>query len=371
MAGNGTGAGTHTANDAGEHQDRGPRPNPSLSSIQSQSSTQSLSLSSTQSLSSTRSESQGQGGTQGTDRVLMVRPASFGFNADAAATNRLQQRPQVGAQDVQALALAEFEALRATLVAEGVRVCVADDTPAPPKPDAVFPNNWVSFHADGTVVLYPLQPPSRRPERREAIVEQACRELGYPLRRRLDLAVHEHDGRFLEGTGSLVLDPRQRRAYACLSPRTDLSLLHEWCALLDYEPVAFRATDAHGLPWYHTNVMMCIGTAFALVAAESIAPQDRERVLDSLAASGRELIEIDRAAVGGFAGNLLELSAWDEALGDVRVLVMSARARRVLDGAAWQRLSACVDSVLAVPVPTIERVGGGGVRCMLAEVGAG
>ncbi|MCP5360975.1 MAG: amidinotransferase [Sinobacteraceae bacterium] len=311
------------------------------------------------------------GGVQGTDAVLMVRPAGFGFNPDAAPTNRLQQRPQAEAQQVQASARAEFAALHAGLLAEGLRVCVVDDTVVPAKPDAVFPNNWVSFHADGTVVLYPLQPPSRRAERREAIIEQVCGELGYPLRRRLDLSRYEREGRFLEGTGSLVLDPRQRRAYACLSPRTDQSLLHEWCSLLDYEPVAFRATDAHGVPWYHTNVMLCIGTAFALVAAESIDPQDRERVLDSLAASGRELIEIDRAAVGGFAGNLLELSAWDEALGDMRVLVMSARARRAVEGPVWQRLSACVDSVLTVPVPTIEQVGGGGVRCMLAEVGIG
>lgn len=311
------------------------------------------------------------GGAQGTDRVLMVRPVAFGFNPDAAATNRLQQRPPQGGPTVQAQALAEFETLRAALVGEGVQVCVVDDTPAPPKPDAVFPNNWVSFHADGTIVLYPMHPATRRAERREAIVEQACRELGYAPRRRIDLSPHERDGRFLEGTGSLVLDPGARRAYACLSPRTDLALLHEWCALLDYEPVAFRATDAAGTPWYHTNVMMCIGTAFALVAAESIDPQDRARVLASLGDSGREIIEIDRAAVGGFAGNMLELSAWDEALGDVRVLVMSARARAALPQSAWQRLSACVDSTLAVPVPTIEQVGGGGVRCMLAEVGFG
>ncbi len=316
-----------------------------------------------------------QGGAQGTDRVLMVRPARFGFNVDAAATNRLQQRPQgdAAALDaaVQARALAEFDSLRGALVSEGVRVCVAADLPEPPRPDAIFPNNWVSFHADGTIVLYPMQPASRRPERRDDIVEQACRELGFEPRRRLDLSVHEREGRFLEGTGSLVLDPRARVAYACLSPRTDLSLLHEWCGLLDYEPLAFRAADAAGVPWYHTNVMLCLGTGFALVAAESIESQDRERVRDSLAASGRELIEIDRAAVAAFAGNMLELSAADEALGDVRVLVMSARARAALDARTWARLSGAVDSVLVVPVPTIEQVGGGGVRCMIAEVGAG
>ncbi len=312
-----------------------------------------------------------QGGAQGTDRVLMVRPARFGFNAAAAATNRLQGRPQAGEAAVHALARAEFEALRKALVAEGVQVCVADDTPEPPRPDAVFPNNWVSFHADGTVVLYPMQPTSRRAERREEIVAQVAAELGYGIRRRIDLSPHERDGRFLEGTGSLVLDPRRRVAYACLSPRTDLALLNEWCALLDYEPRPFRATDAQGVPWYHTNVMMCIGTGFALVAAESIDAQDRGRVLTSLADSGRELIQVDRRAVAAFAGNMLELAAWDESLGDVRVLVMSARARQALDAPTWARLSGAADSVLVVPVPTIEQVGGGGVRCMIAEVGAG
>jgi hypothetical protein len=312
-----------------------------------------------------------QGGAQGTDRVLMVRPARFGFNADAAATNRMQRHPEEAAAAVQAAALAEFDALRAALAGEGLQVCVAADTPDPPRPDAVFPNNWVSFHADGTVVLYPMQPPSRRVERRDEIIEQACRELGFTMRRRLDLSGHEREGRFLEGTGSLVLDPRRRVAYACLSPRTDLSLLREWCALLDYAPMPFRATDADGVPWYHTNVMMCIGTGFALVAAGSIDPQDRERVLRSLADSGREIIEIDRAAAADFVGNMLELSASDEALGDVRVLLMSARARRALEADTYARLSGAVDSVLAVPVPTIERIGGGSVRCMIAEVGAG
>ncbi len=314
------------------------------------------------------------GGVQGADRVLLVRPARFGYNADAAPSNRMQQRPQEAERagdSIAATALLEFEGLRSALLGEGLRVCVVDDPPEPPRPDAIFPNNWVSFHRDGTVVLYPMQPANRRAERRDAIVEQASRELGFEVRRRVDLSGHESEGRFLEGTGSLVLDPRQRVAYACLSPRTDPALLREWCALRDYTPLPFHATDAQGVPWYHTNVMLCIGTGFALVAAESIASQDRERVLASLAGSGRELIEISRAAVGAFVGNMLELSSWDEALGDVRVLVMSTRARSALDGASFARLSGAVDSVLAVPVPTIERIGGGGVRCMIAEVGAG
>jgi hypothetical protein len=145
-------------------------------------------------------------------------------------------------------------------------------------------------------------------------------------------------------------------------------VLRDWCEQLGYEAVAFRATDAAGMPWYHTNVMLSIGSAYALVAAGSIDAADRGRVLDRLAGSGRAVIEIDRRAVAAFAGNVLELAAWDEALGDLRVLVMSAQARAALQPLAWAQLSGAVDSVLVVPVPTIEHVGGGSVRCMLAEV---
>jgi hypothetical protein len=313
---------------------------------------------------------------QTTDRVLMVRPECFGFNADAAATNRLQHDPAAVQAATRAatpaattaLARAEFDALARALAGEGVEVCIAADAVEPPCPDAVFPNNWVSFHADGTLVLYPLQPASRRPERRAEVVAAACATHGFEVRRTLDLTAHEAAGEFLEGTGSLVLDHVARVAYACLSPRTHANVLGEWCERLGYEAVAFRATDAAGVPWYHTNVMLSIGSAYALVAAESIDPADRGRVLDRLAASGRTIIGIDRRAVAAFAGNVLELAAWDEALGDLRVLVMSAQARAALAPLAWARLSGAVDSVLVVPVPTIEHVGGGSVRCMLAEV---
>ena len=303
---------------------------------------------------------------QTTDKVLMVRPCSFGYNEETAVNNAFQTRT---GGDVQAKALAEFDAYVALLRSYGVGVEVVDDTPSPLTPDSVFPNNWFSLHEGGTLVLYPMFAQNRRKERKQTVVDRLLRN--YNINSLIDLTPWEDKGLFLEGTGSMVLDRAARIAYACLSPRTDLALLHEWCGLLDYEPVAFRATDAGGVPWYHTNVMLCLGTAFAVVATESIEPGERERVLASLAAGGREIIAIDRAAVGGFAGNMLELAAWDEALGDVRVLVMSARARAALAPDAWQRLSGCVDSVLVVPVPTIEEVGGGGVRCMLAEVGAG
>jgi hypothetical protein len=298
----------------------------------------------------------------------MVRPAAFGFNAETAASNAMQHRPQGDAAALNQRAREESAGLQRALESEGVRVLPAEDSVSPAKPDALFPNNWVSFHADGTLVLYPMLGATRRLERRAEIVDAVCATFGFQPRRRLDLSPEEKGGRFLEGTGSLVLDHVGRVAYACRSPRTDESLVREWARLMDFEPVVFDATDAAGQSYYHTNVMMWIGSRCAMVCTESIAAADRERVRASLAAGGRELLEIDRAAVDCFAGNMLELASWDEALGDCSVLVMSAAAHAALAGPMLQRLSGCVDAMLAVPVPTIEQVGGGSVRCMLAEV---
>lgn len=311
------------------------------------------------------------------DAVLMVEPASFGANAETAASNAFQhaqQRegaaPATSGADLNARARAEFAGLARALSAEGVRVHVAADDPDPPRPDAVFPNNWVSLHADGTRVLYPMLAPNRRSERRIDIVDAACEALGFRLRRTVDLSFHEREGRFLEGTGSLVLDHVQRVAYACRSPRTDEALVREWAAQLGYEPEVYTATDAGGAPYYHTNVVMWIGSRCAVLCSESLADADRARVRARLERSGREVIDITRAAVAAFAGNMLELATWDEALGDASVLVMSATARAALDERTWQALSGSVDAVVVAPVPTIEWYGGGSVRCMLAEVPA-
>ena len=299
----------------------------------------------------------------------MVRPAAFDYNPQTAISNPMQRPASAEDGDVQALARAEFEGVFEGLRRQGVRVCVADDTPRPQKPDAVFPNNWVSFHADGTVVVYPLAAEIRRAERRPEVIEQAARELGFRARRTLDLTHHESAGRFLEGTGSLVLDRVHRVAYACRSPRTDTAVLEEWSRELRYEPVQFSAVDPQGRPIYHTNVMMCIAERFAIVATQSIAPADRVRVLERLSATGRELIEIGHSAVQAFAANALELESSRSASRDRRgVLVLSSTARRALGIEALARLENCTGEVLTVSVPTIERLGGGGVRCMLAEV---
>jgi hypothetical protein len=307
------------------------------------------------------------------DAVLMIRPACFGYNPDTARTNTFQ-RPAgeadgpAAAAEAQNKALEEFGRLQRALESEGVEVCAVADTAAPAKPDAVFPNNWVSFHEDGTLVLYPMESASRRPERRQEVVETVTSRLGFKVAHLLDLTHFEGEGMFLEGTGSLVLDHRERVAYACASARTHPALVAEWARELRYEPVVFAAADTAGVPFYHTNVLMWIGERVGVVGSEAIAAAERERVLTRLRGSGREIIEIGQAEVAQFAGNMLELGTWDEALGDSRVLVMSEAARRALDPEKYARLSGATDAVLAVPIPTIERLGGGSVRCMLAEV---
>src|SRR5215469_3530630 len=302
------------------------------------------------------------------DAVLMVRPAAFGFNAETAASNTFQKQPAAGADEGAATARAEFDGLKRALESEGVRVVAVEDTRVPLKPDAVFPNNWVSFHPCGTLVLYPMANPSRRLERRQDAVEQVLAETGFKVSHLLDLTYFESDGKHLEGTGSLVLDHVNRVAYACASPRTHPDVVREWARELKFEPVIFNAADRTGVPLYHTNVLMCIGARAVVIAAEAIAPADRERVLGKLRAGGREIIDVGYAAMEQFAGNMLELASWDEALGDCRVLVMSESARRSLSREVFARLSGTTDAVLAVPVPTIERLGGGSVRCMMAEV---
>jgi len=300
--------------------------------------------------------------------VLMVKPAAFGYNPETAVTNHMQRLGYGADPATNARACAEFLALVRALESEGIAVCVIEDTATPAKPDAVFPNNWVSFHEDGTLVLYPMQALSRRAERRPEIIAATLEQLSFKARRTVDLTHYEADGLFLEGTGSLVLDHISKVAYAALSARTNSAVVEEWARLMDYEAVMFDTRDAAGAPVYHTNVLLCIGARFVVVGTQLIVPADRARVLERLTASGREVIELRTSEICSFAGNMLELATWDEALGDSHVVVMSAGARAALSVETFGRLNACTDTTLAVPLPTIEELGGGGVRCMLAEV---
>jgi hypothetical protein len=294
---------------------------------------------------------------------MMIRPAAFDYNSHTAASNRMQSRV-ADAPGAAGHAIAEFDAAVTALRGAGVRVCVVEDERLPRKPDAVFPNNWVSWHADGTVILYPMQAANRRLERRRDILETVAARCDYGIARVVDLSHFEDQGRYLEGTGSLVLDHVRRLAFACRSIRTDEWLVQRWAEQMGYQPVLFDAVDAAGVAFYHTNVMLSIGQKVVVVAAEAIVPFDRERVLAALAGGSRDVITIDRAAVAGFAGNMLELRG----AGGRRIYVLSEQAQRSLPQTSLARLAAGTDQLLPLAIPTIERLGGGSVRCMLAEV---
>src|SRR5450631_4192053 len=289
--------------------------------------------------------------------VLMVRPASFGFNPETAASNAFQRSPDVPAAAEMQHALAEFDGLAKALQRTGVEVLIASDTPQPAKPDAIFPNNWVSFHFDGTVTLYPMLAPNRRAERREDILERVVREGQFRVSRTVDLTHREAEGKFLEGTGSVVLDRTHRVAYASPSPRTHLDVLGEFAQQLDYELVTFEAFDADTRPVYHTNVMMAIGARFAVVCGEAIvhAPH-RAAVFSKLRATGHDIIDISRGQMLEFAGNLLELAP-----AGGNVIALSTSAWRSLDP-SQRRVLESHASLVPVEIPNVERFGGGGVR---------
>jgi len=299
--------------------------------------------------------------------VVMIRPAHFAANPETAASNRFQatsDAARAGTDDagIAAAALAEFDALAEALARAGIRVHVLPGRAELVCPDEVFPNNWFSTHADGTLVRYPMHAPNRRLERRDDVVE-TLRGLGYSVRSIVDLTGLEAQGLYLEGTGSLVLDRAARVAFACASARTSPDAVRMFCGRLGYEPVLFDALDRDGHPIYHTNVMMSVGTGFALVCADAIRDSDaRARVLGALRDVGKRVIEIGYRELHAFAGNLLELRGRDGP-----VIALSRRAADSLSGA--QRAALAEHGALVpVAVDTIETYGGGSVRCMLAEI---
>jgi len=297
--------------------------------------------------------------------VMMIRPVAFAGNPQTQASNSFQDR-DAGAIDAanQAAALREFEGLATALEQAGVAVHVFDDTIEPHTPDSIFPNNWVSFHADGTVVLYPMMAENRRLERRLDVIEALSAKHAFRASRVIDLTRHEQTGRYLEGTGSLVLDRVHRVAYACVSPRTDLDVLGDFAQQLDYDIVAFEAHDANGAAIYHTNVLMSVGERFAAVCTSAIREDERAAVLDTLQKSGRAIVDLTLEQMASFAGNMLEL-------GSARtgsVVAMSERALDALTPPQRETLESSTGAIVATAIPTIERLGGGSVRCMLAEV---
>ena len=281
-----------------------------------------------------------------------------------AESNVFQGQNSATPQEQQAAALREFDALVTALRGAGVNVVVVEDTPEPHTPDSIFPNNWVSFHADGRVILYPMEALNRRTERRMDIIEKLGGELGFQVSEVLDLSDHETDGHYLEGTGSMVLDRANKIAYACLSSRTQLDPLGDFAQRMGYDVVAFDAVDSNGIPIYHTNVLMNIGESVAVICDEAIAREDqRAAVLNRLQETGHEIVRLSFDQLDAFAGNMLELRSKN----GNRVLAMSARAWGSLDDAQRQILLANGE-VISTSIDNIERSAGGSVRCMLAEV---
>ncbi len=298
------------------------------------------------------------------DTVLMIRPVRFEQNPLTMASNKFMTELDASPEEQQAAAATEFEALRAALSEAGITVVVVDDTPEPHTPDSVFPNNWVTFHSDGRVVLYPMEAPNRRTERRGDILDLLQARHGFEIHDVVDLSPHEEHGRYLEGTGSLVLDRPNRVAYACRSSRTNNDVLAEFGERLGYDVVQFDAVDRHGIAIYHTNVFMNVGEAIAVICAEAIAgPNEREFVLERLRSTGHEIVELNFDQLDAFAGNMLEL---ENSAGE-RVVAMSQSAYDSLRPDQREVLLAN-GRVAVADIRHIEQSAGGSVRCMLAEV---
>lgn len=297
-----------------------------------------------------------------TGTVLMVRPASFGFNEETADNNHFQIRE--GKEDtvnIQSLALSEFDGMVNTLREKGVEVLVVEDTMDPIKPDAIFPNNWLSTHKNGIVIQYPMFAPNRRVERREDIVKSLEENLGF--KKNYDFNHYEEDGQFLEGTGSMVLDRINKVVYACLSPRTNVQILSKFAVLMNYFSVHFKAVDKNGKEIYHTNVMMALGEELVILCTNAIVKEERAIVLKKIKDTGKVVVDISIDQMNQFAGNMLELKGSN----GVRYMVMSESAYNCLKEDQIKKIKK-YNEILAIPIPTIEKFGGGGVRCMMAEI---
>ncbi len=296
----------------------------------------------------------------------MVRPVQFRMNEETAVNNFFQEDLELRNSVINRQAQEEFDTFVQKLRKEGIRVIVVEDRVETDTPDSIFPNNWVSFHKDGTVVVYPMYAENRRRERREDIFA-ILEEEGFEIRQILDYTRAELEGYFLEGTGSILMDRENQKAYCALSDRADEALFIEFCEEFEVTPVIFTANqsvDGKRLPIYHTNVMMCIGEQFAVICLDAIDDKkERKNVLDHLRSDGKEIIEISESQMHAFAGNMLQVLGTD----GERLLVMSQSAHDSLNPdqiAVIEKSS----RILSSPLDTIETCGGGSARCMMAEV---
>jgi hypothetical protein len=292
----------------------------------------------------------------------MIRPVNFSFNAETAVNNAFQVADAGAGDQAQEQALAEFEGFVQLLRDNGVDVTVVQDSPDPYTPDSIFPNNWVSFHADGTVCLYPMYALNRRHERKPGVLHAVAER--FTIGRTLDLTDYEKNNLFLEGTGSMVLDRDNKTAYACLSPRTDRQVLFDFCQKLGYTAELFTAVDPGGQAIYHTNVMMCVADRYVVVCLDSVQDQpEREHLAATIGRSGKTLIPITLDQMNHFAGNMLQVHNEN----GEKLLVMSSQAYDSLTPGQVRQLEG-FNRILHAPLTTIETNGGGSARCMLAEI---
>jgi hypothetical protein len=292
--------------------------------------------------------------------ILMVRPYQFYFNQQTAANNFFQSN--INIENANELAIAEFDTMVEKLRAHQIKVNVVQDTKDPSTPDSIFPNNWVSTHTNGTLCLYPMFAENRRAERKLSVINFL--ESNYKIETKLDLTDLENEGTFLEGTGSMVLDHQNKIAYGCLSERLDKEAFANWCHKMQFKPIAFKAVDDKSQPIYHTNVMMCMGNQFVVICIESIAnEQEKQMVLESFLQTNKELITISQDQLNHFAGNMLQVFDINEK----PHLIMSEQAYNSLKTEQVKSLEK-YNPLLPISIPTIEALGGGSTRCMMAEI---
>ncbi len=300
---------------------------------------------------------------QVTNNIMMIRPKHFGFNEETAKNNSFQSNDSsLDSDTISQVALQEFDNFVEALKAKDINIHVIEDTDTPIKPDAVFPNNWISFHEDGMVLTYPMYSKLRRNERRQDIIEQI--ELSYIIDKNYTFEHYEDEDLFLEGTGSLILDRQNKIAYANLSQRTDLQLFEKWCILKGYEKVHFLAKDRAGNDIYHTNVMMALGRSFVVICLECVPEsKEKENLLRALKTTSKDIIDISLDQVESFAGNMLQVKSNK----GIPYLVMSKASWIVLSEDQKANINKHTDVILG-DIPTIEKYGGGSVRCMMAEI---
>ena len=302
---------------------------------------------------------------QTTDTILMIEPVAFYFNAETAENNFFQKQTTEDQGKIQAKALSEFNDMVQLLRDKGITVITVKDTLKPHTPDSIFPNNWISMHSDGLVGIFPMYAENRRTERREDVLD-ILEDEGYIISSVIDYSSAEEEGIFLEGTGSLILDRENRLAYVALSARSDEDLVIEFCEDFEYTPIIFNANqtvNGHRVPIYHTNVMMCVAENYVVICLDTIDNKsERKMVVETILASGKEIVKISEEQMHQFAGNMLQITNGEE-----NFLVMSKTAFESLNDDQIAQIERH-DKILTPDIPTIEMLGGGSVRCMMAEV---